>query len=82
MKFMLISYATKDWEAGLPPDPRLLAAIPRLIGKHAEGRCARRHRRACPQLDGREGPGVGREGARDRRPLCRDEGNRRRLRDR
>src|SRR5215468_4184525 len=30
MKFMLISYATKDWEAGLPPDPRLLAAIPRL----------------------------------------------------
>jgi hypothetical protein len=30
MKFMLISYATKDWEAGLPPDPRLLATIPRL----------------------------------------------------
>src|SRR5262245_57996617 len=30
MKFMLISYATKEWEAGLPPDPRLLAAIPRL----------------------------------------------------
>jgi hypothetical protein len=30
MRFMLISYATKDWEAGLPPDPRLLAAIPRL----------------------------------------------------
>src|SRR5262245_16369848 len=27
MKFMLISYATKDWEAGLPPDPRLLAAV-------------------------------------------------------
>src|SRR5262245_52071029 len=33
MKFMLISYATKDWEAGLPPDPRLLAAIPRLYEK-------------------------------------------------
>src|SRR5262249_32264029 len=30
MKFMLISYATREWEAGLPPDPRLLAAIPRL----------------------------------------------------
>jgi hypothetical protein len=30
MKFMLISYATKEWEAGLPPDPRLVAAIPRL----------------------------------------------------
>ena len=30
MKFMLISYATTDWEAGLPPDPRLLAAMPRL----------------------------------------------------
>jgi len=30
MKFMLISYATRDWEAGLPPDPRLVAAIPRL----------------------------------------------------
>jgi hypothetical protein len=30
MKFMLISYATRDWEAGLPPDPRLLAAIPQL----------------------------------------------------
>src|SRR5262249_38572929 len=27
MKFMLISYATKDWEAGRPPDPRLLAAV-------------------------------------------------------
>src|SRR5262245_19704001 len=27
MKFMLISYATKDWEAGLPPDPRLMAAV-------------------------------------------------------
>ena len=33
MKFMLLSYATKDWEAGLPPDPRLLAAIPRLYEK-------------------------------------------------
>lgn len=30
MKFMLISYATQEWEAGLPPDPRLLAVIPRL----------------------------------------------------
>src|SRR5262245_32106355 len=30
MKFMLISYATKEWESGQPPDPRLLAAIPRL----------------------------------------------------
>jgi hypothetical protein len=30
MNYMLISYATKDWEAGLPPDPRLLVAIPRL----------------------------------------------------
>jgi hypothetical protein len=30
MKFMLISYATKDWEAGRPPDPRLLAVIPKL----------------------------------------------------
>src|SRR5262249_20931625 len=27
MKFMLISYASKEWEAGLPPDPKLLAAI-------------------------------------------------------
>src|SRR5262249_54200563 len=33
MKFMLISYATKDWEAGQPPDPRLGAAIPRLYEK-------------------------------------------------
>ena len=33
MKFMLISYATKDWEAGLPPDPKLLAAMPRLYEK-------------------------------------------------
>src|SRR5262245_58103959 len=37
MKFMLISYATKDWEAGLPPDPRLLAAIPRLYEKMPKG---------------------------------------------
>jgi hypothetical protein len=27
MKFMLIAYATKESEAGNPPDPRLLAAI-------------------------------------------------------
>ena len=37
MKFMLISYATKDWEAGLPPDPRLVAAIPRLYEKMPNG---------------------------------------------
>src|SRR5262245_8858253 len=37
MKFMLISYATKDWEAGLPPDPRLVAAIPRLYDKMPKG---------------------------------------------
>jgi hypothetical protein len=37
MKFMLISYATKDWEAGLPPDPRLVAAIPRLYEKLPKG---------------------------------------------
>src|SRR5262245_41369313 len=37
MKFMLISYATKDWEAGLPPDPRLLAAIPRFSEDMPEG---------------------------------------------
>src|SRR5262245_33449008 len=37
MKFMLISYATKDWEAGLPPDPRLVAAIPRLHEKMPKG---------------------------------------------
>jgi hypothetical protein len=37
MKFMLISYATKDWEAGAPPDARLLAAIPRLWEKMPEG---------------------------------------------
>src|SRR5215510_8684218 len=37
MRFMLISYATKDWEAGLPPDPRLLAAIPRLYEKMPKG---------------------------------------------
>ena len=37
MKFMLISYATKDWEAGLPPDPRLVAAIPRLYEKMPKG---------------------------------------------
>src|SRR5262245_36310415 len=39
MKFMLISYATKDWEAGLPPDQRLLAAIPPLYEKMPKG-CA------------------------------------------
>ena len=37
MKFMLISYATKDWEAGAAPDPRLLAAIPRLWEKMPKG---------------------------------------------
>jgi hypothetical protein len=37
MKFMLISYATKDWEAGRPPDPRLVAAIPRLYEKMPKG---------------------------------------------
>src|SRR5262249_24427935 len=37
MKFMLISYATKEWEAGLPPDPRLLAAIPRLYETMPKG---------------------------------------------
>jgi hypothetical protein len=37
MKFMLISYATKDWEAGGPPDPRLLAAMPRLWEKMPKG---------------------------------------------
>src|SRR5262245_56360527 len=37
MKFMLLSYATKDWEAGLPPDPRLVAAIPRLYEKMPKG---------------------------------------------
>jgi hypothetical protein len=30
MKFMLIAYATKDSEAGAPPDPRLMAAIGKL----------------------------------------------------
>jgi hypothetical protein len=37
MKFMLISYTTKDWEAGAAPDPRLLAAIPRLWEKMPKG---------------------------------------------
>lgn len=37
MKFMLISYATKDWEAGLPPDPRLLAVMPRLTEEMPKG---------------------------------------------
>jgi hypothetical protein len=37
MRFMLISYATKDWEAGAPPDARLLAAIPRLWEKMPKG---------------------------------------------
>jgi hypothetical protein len=37
MKFMLISYATKEWEAGAAPDPRLLAAIPRLWEKMPKG---------------------------------------------
>jgi hypothetical protein len=37
MKFMLISYATKEWEAGASPDQRLLAAIPRLWEKMPEG---------------------------------------------
>src|SRR5262245_38517984 len=37
VKFMLISYATKDWEAGLPPDPRLVAAILRLYEKMPKG---------------------------------------------
>ena len=37
MKFMLISYATKDWETGLPPDPRLVATIPRLYEKMPKG---------------------------------------------
>lgn len=37
MKYMLISYATKDWEAGAPPDPRLLAAMPRLWEKMPKG---------------------------------------------
>jgi hypothetical protein len=37
MKFMLISYATKDWEAGAPPDPRLLAAMPRLYENMPKG---------------------------------------------
>jgi hypothetical protein len=27
MRFMLIAKATKDSEAGLPPDPRLIAAM-------------------------------------------------------
>ena len=30
MQFMLIANATKDSEAGLPPDPRLMAAIGKL----------------------------------------------------
>jgi hypothetical protein len=37
MKFMLISYATKDWEGGALPDQRLLAAIPRLWEKMPQG---------------------------------------------
>jgi hypothetical protein len=37
MKFMLISYATNDSEAGAAPDPRLLAAIPRLWEKMPKG---------------------------------------------
>src|SRR5262249_23301638 len=37
MKFMLISYATKDWEAGKLPDPRLLAAIPKLYEELPKG---------------------------------------------
>jgi len=37
MKFMLISYASKEWEAGLPPDPKLLAAIPRLYERMPKG---------------------------------------------
>ena len=30
MKFMLIAKATKDSEAGIPPDPRMMAAIGKL----------------------------------------------------
>src|SRR5262245_47601502 len=37
MKFMLISYASKEWEVGLPPDPKLLAAIPRLHERMPKG---------------------------------------------
>src|SRR6516225_82813 len=31
MKFMLIANADKDFEAGVPPDPRLIAAIQDLV---------------------------------------------------
>src|SRR5262249_12925290 len=68
MKFMLISCATKDWEAGLPPDPRLLATNPRLYEKMPKA-VRSSDWRTCSQLDGREGPGVGREGSRDRRAV-------------
>jgi hypothetical protein len=30
MKFMLIAHATKEFEAGAPPDPRLMAALGKL----------------------------------------------------
>jgi len=36
MKFMLIAKATKDSEAGVPPDPRLMAAIGKLSEEMAK----------------------------------------------
>jgi hypothetical protein len=36
MKFMLIAYATKESEAGLPPDPKLMAAIGKLSEDYAK----------------------------------------------
>ncbi len=35
MKFMMIAYATKNSEAGLPPDPRLMGAIGQLAAEMA-----------------------------------------------
>ena len=82
MKFMLISYATKDGEAGAPPDPRLLAAIPRLWEKMPKGGALLGTGGLAPSSMGAKVRVSGGKVACDRRPFCRDEGNRRRLRDR
>ena len=82
MKFMLIAYATKNSEAGLPPDPRLMAAIGKLSEDMAKAGVLVTTGGLAHEFDGRAHAAVGRQVDRDRWAVHRGEGDHRRLRRR
>ena len=73
MRFMIIVKATKDLEAGVLPDEKLLTEMGGVQRRAGEGRRAARGRGASPELEGRTRQVRWKQSERGRRALRRDE---------